>query len=141
MIAKKRCLQHLHDAMAELSALDALSLWPWKRRISGCSSTPRCNDSPSERPCFIEADQPDYWNQVYKVQSLHGRSLYEWYGLGGQLSFVCVFFFWGGGRHLLDFFGCRMTGCRLPAIAQFFDGAARAAACTLHHNQAEDVSA
>ncbi|CAE7888434.1 eef1aknmt [Symbiodinium necroappetens] len=33
---------------------------------------------------FLTADQPDYWNQVYKVQSLHGRSLYEWYGLGYQ---------------------------------------------------------
>ncbi|CAE7835707.1 unnamed protein product [Symbiodinium sp. CCMP2592] len=33
---------------------------------------------------YPAADQPDYWNQVYKVQSLHGRSLYEWYGLGYQ---------------------------------------------------------
>ncbi|OLQ08282.1 Methyltransferase-like protein 13 [Symbiodinium microadriaticum] len=40
-----------------------------------------CSHGNDEYPA---ADQPDYWNQVYKVQSLHGRSLYEWYGLGYQ---------------------------------------------------------
>ena len=91
MIVKSRCLQHPRDAMAEPSALDALSLWPWTRRVSGCSSTLRCNrGTPSKRSCFMQADQPDYWNQVYKVQSLHGRFLYEWYGLGQQLSFCFV---------------------------------------------------
>eukprot|EP00933_Yihiella_yeosuensis_P014088 TRINITY_DN1275_c1_g4_i1.p1 TRINITY_DN1275_c1_g4~~TRINITY_DN1275_c1_g4_i1.p1 ORF type:complete len:309 (+),score=52.96 TRINITY_DN1275_c1_g4_i1:60-929(+) len=30
----------------------------------------------------LTADDPDYWNQVYRLQSEHGRRSYEWYGLG-----------------------------------------------------------
>ncbi|CAE7773210.1 eef1aknmt [Symbiodinium pilosum] len=30
------------------------------------------------------ADKPEYWNRVYNVQGQHGRSLFEWYGLGYQ---------------------------------------------------------
>ena len=41
---------------------------------------------------LVQADQPDYWDQVYKLQGEHGRALYEWYGLGRELTGVRCFF-------------------------------------------------
>lgn len=32
---------------------------------------------------FFQVDQPNFWDQVYKVQT--ERDIYEWYGLGPLL--------------------------------------------------------
>ncbi|CAE7605244.1 eef1aknmt [Symbiodinium natans] len=49
---------------------------------SGMSGGPRVGVTSGS--FLLHADQPDYWDQVYKLQGEHGRALYEWYGLGYQ---------------------------------------------------------
>ena len=54
-------------------------------RLACCSKLDLCMEIHHSVPCPDKADKPEYWNRVYNVQGQHGRSLFEWYGLGQQL--------------------------------------------------------